>query len=148
MTLNRLFSRCNKKYFSNSLPKITVSFSKSIPSAGRFISKFLINERTHKPIKILISSKLKDNPHLLRTVLTHELIHYHECLYNKPSEEQWDKAQKLYNEHNKDWRKILYSHRIPPTPSLHDIYFVDMARKLNDTYKELDIGLSLNSFRL
>ena len=34
--------------------------------------------------------------------------------------------------------------KLPPTPSFHDIYFVDMARKLNDTY----IGLYLNSFKL
>ena len=143
VSLSILFSLYNEKYFNNTLPSLTLKYNPSITSAGKFISSYNLSTNIHEPIAILINPSLwgKD----LQNALVHEMIHYYDCIYNKPSSDQWYRANLIFKTLGlPGWENVRDIFKENKTfYEGHNQFFVQFAHNLNSLYPELSIGTYL-----
>lgn len=71
--LQALFDLCNERYFSDTLQP-PGNFRVYYGRTGRRLARFRRCPRTHQPLAIEVSSRLRDHPRALRSALVREMI--------------------------------------------------------------------------
>ena len=156
------FNEYNERYFNGELPKIPLTIDNTLGNVwGRFESVTDILNHSWRPKQILLNMQNLQDEQVLRNVFVHEMTHYWDCITNQPTNEQWEKVNKmqknfypiiLANAGNK-YLRIVYWQSVYLILGLHfeddhSPKFKEKCHELNEKFTELHLSEQVDGPRL